>query len=136
MNRNIGKIKAAFELFKESSDKMNEANKILSGGQASYYYEKVEGYIDALFKKYAPFQKGDRIKIVKKPRIGNGWIGSRHFLIKGSEGIIQDVDFYNNHFCADVIFDNETWIDSNGDERPVSVKSTYRMWEKQIKKVK
>jgi len=129
------KVFKAIELWEQGQQQFDEASKLLSGGPASFYYEKMHGYIDALFNKYAPFKVGDRVKIVKKIKCEGGWSHCKHFLIKGAKGTVREVDYYDGSFNAHVMFDNETWVDSMKMERPVSKKHVFRMWEKQIKRI-
>ena len=130
------KVFRAIELWELGQQQFDEASKILSSGPSSFYYTKMRGYIDALFNKYAPFQVGDRVMIKKKIKADGNWSHSKHFLIPGAKGEVKSVDYYDGAFCADVMFDDETWIDSMGMERPVSRKHVFRMWENQIKRVK
>ncbi len=64
-----------------------------------------------------PIQKGDRVRLTKAPKIegGSGWSGSKHFLIKGAEGTVKDVDL-NTHYDyigVNIVFDDESWISSH-----------------------
>ena len=130
----LNKIKSALTLWQEGQARFDEASKVLSCGPASFYYEKLECYVDALFNKYAPFKQGDRVALTVHPNTDNGWSHCKHFLTPGSAGIVQEVDFYDNHFCADVVFDNESWIDLEGKEQPVTAKHTFRLWENELLK--
>ncbi len=126
------KVKQALGLWGEGQRKFDEANLILSSGPSSHYYKKINGYVTALFGKFAPFKEGDTVKIIKAPNTNNGWSRCKHFLVKGAQGTVLAVDYYDDAFCADVVWDNETWIDQKGVERPVDSKHTFKMWEGQI----
>lgn len=129
----LTKIKSALALWAEGQIKFDEANKTLSGGPASYYYEKLDDYVTALFTRFAPFHEGEKVIIKKAPPCNNGWAHCKHFLIVGAIGTVKEVDYRDNQFIAAVEWDNETWIDSMNIERPVESRHTFLMWESQIK---
>jgi hypothetical protein len=68
----------------------------------------------------APFRKGDRVVLTETPVINSleswGWVGSKHFLVKGAKGTVDEIDFYDGQFRAGVIFDDETWVDTDGNK--------------------
>ena len=135
MNRTIDNIKQAFELYKKGVDAFSEANIVLSVGPASYYYEGIERYVNALFDRFAPFKEGDRVKIIKAPNTNNGWKRCEHFLIKGALGTVSEVDYRNDMFIADVIWDIETWISFDGVVTDVTKKHTFRMSENEVERI-
>jgi hypothetical protein len=69
------------------------------------------------------FIVGDKVKLNKTPVINTeeswGWLGSKHFLIKGAMATVRTREFYNGHFVFGLHFDHESWIDGNGKARPV-----------------
>ena len=107
------------ERVQETFIKMKEVEELLQGGPSSFYFEKMDAYVEVLFERFAPFKKGDRIKLSKTPEItldkSWGWMGSKHFLVKGAKGTVQavDLDARNKKFYAEVVFDNESWKNSN-----------------------
>lgn len=137
MNPCISNIQKALILWREGKEKFREAESALSHGPSDYYEEKITDYVNALFDRFAPFKVGNRIAISNAPQIkkGSGWDGSQHFLIKGEQGIIQSVDYYDNKFVADIVFDNESWIDSKGLKQPVSIKHTFRLNENEVARI-
>jgi|GEM_PF-2451748 len=96
---------------KEHSEEMR---KELSKYGPDYYFEKVEGYIKVLFERFAPFKKGDRVILTKTPEINKeeswGWIGSKHFLVKGAKATVCEVDYYREKFRCSVKFDDDSHI--------------------------
>lgn len=130
----VARIKAVTELWKEGREKFNEASDILAGGGGNYYFDKIEGYVDALFNRFAPFKQGDRVKIIKAPVTKGNWASCKHFLKKGSKGTVHSVDYCAGQFRADVVFDDESWIDSKGEKHKPSEKHTFYMQEKEIKR--
>lgn len=113
----------------------------LSGGPASFYFEKVVEYANALFDRFAPFKKGDKVRLVEDIPMTDdnyGWHFSAHFLKEGEVAEVYSVDYINNHkgsrFVADCIFDNETF--KNGDTlEPVKNKHLFSISEKWLEKV-
>lgn len=135
MNSTLNKIQQFLLLHREGTKKLREAEGVLSGGPAEYYHTKIDDYIKALFEKFAPFKVDDRVMIVFPPSIpkGSGWQHSKHFLIVGAKGTILEVDYMDEHFVADIVFDDETWIDQENKEQPVTQKHTFRFGEEKLK---
>lgn len=83
-----------------------------------YFYKKMIGYTEALFEKFSPFRVGDKVMLAETPEINEatswGWLGSKHFLVKGAVGNVVAVDYADDEFFVVVEFDNETWKDHNG----------------------
>lgn len=138
------KVQEALACAMQGFEKLQEAEHILRGGPASYYWETLQGYVHALFDKYAPFKADDRVELTGTPDTNNHWGVCRHFLIPGSRGVVHEVDYrsrreadgqISGHFVADVEFDNETWIDAAGKEQPVDYKHTFRLGEELLRKV-
>lgn len=126
---------------KDGLEKINEGIRILQCGPLSYYIERAQEYQEALFNKFAPFKIGDRVRLIKTPEINEnrfpGWLSSKHFLIEGAVGTVESVDYRDETFCADVVFDNESWIDSNGTRHPIEEngKHTFLFSEKLLVKI-
>lgn len=143
MNNTINKITNYFEMVEKANELMDKANRGISGGPKKYYFEKMQVYVEALFNKYAPFKEGDRFEISSEINIGpdSGWRHSAHFLKIGEQGVVMEVDYRDDAFCADVIFDNESWISLTGQDKdkihPVEFKDrhTFCMWESKIRKI-
>jgi len=132
----MSKIKEAFSLGREAIERFQQAGRILSSGPAEFYIARVEEYVDALFGRFAPFKEGDRVELIGAPQTdGTAWHSSSHFLIPGSPGTVCGVDYRDGRFCADVIFDNETWIDQHGLWHPVDEKHTYCLPESLLRRI-
>lgn len=100
----------------------------LESGGGDYYLRQLGMYARALFDRFAPFKVGDRVRLRKTPEINVhdswGWMGSKHFLVEGREGVVREVDYHvdrngNEGFFAMVEWDNQTWIDHHGKEQAV-----------------
>jgi hypothetical protein len=80
-----------------------------------------------------PYKMGDRVALTKTPIInkneGWGWLGSKHFLVQGAIATIVERDFHDGHFIFGLHFDDETWIDNNGNKQPVDRHAMYMFWE-------
>jgi hypothetical protein len=113
-----------------------EASKLLSSGPSSWYFERIRDYIDGLFAR-SPFQPGDRVVLVVAPMLdsGHGWYHCRHFLIVGAIGTVQTIDYTQGRFSADVVFEKETYKDSNGVEHPVACQHTYAFDERSLRRI-
>jgi hypothetical protein len=96
---------------------------VLSRGPLSYYIEKALAYREALFTRFAPFQVGDQVRLIKSwlPPEGraSGWAGSKHFLVQGAKGTVCGMDYSNGQFYADVRIDHQSWIDDKGVVYPI-----------------
>lgn len=113
----------------------------LSGGPASFYFERVKGYVNGLFNRFAPFKVGDRVKLVDDIPMTDdnpGWHHCAHFLKKGEMAVVKDVDYVDDYkggrFVAECIFDNETYKDDEGNLHPTS-KHLFSISEKWLEKV-
>jgi len=125
MNTTWEKINKAQQL-REAAFKLNqEAAHILSGGPESYYHKQLGIYIAYLFNEALPFKENDRVVLSEDIDAQGGWYSSRHFLIKGEQGIVRGVDIDEKGPYCDIEFDNETWIDDKGKKREVTQKHTY-----------
>lgn len=102
-------------------DKVTELEKAIPSS-FGYKLQTVIANYSSLFERFCPYQVGDKVKLTKTPVIekNSGWYGSRHFLIEGAIATITERDYYQGKFTFFLVFDNETWIDSQGVERAVT----------------
>lgn len=88
--------------------------------EIEWHLKKVEGYATALFDRFCPFKVGDRVRLTRTPEITTekswGWIGSKHFLMKGALATVADVDYRADGKCFEYLlkFDDDSWIDRDG----------------------
>ena len=126
MSSVMNNVKRALEHAQAGNAEYEKAASILGGGPSSYYFEKIDEYVTALFERFAPFRVGDRVALAAVPKTkGTGWSSCAHFLISGAEGEVHSVDYRDGHFVADVMFDRETWLDGGGHEQPVTLKHVF-----------
>jgi len=139
MDSVMAKINEAMKHFKLSLEEGKRAHDILDGGPASFYLEKLDLYVNALFTKYAPFHEGDRVALTENIRTeGTHWHSSRHFLAVGSKGTVHGVDYSKHgYFLADVVFDDESWINQEGKQIPVDVdhRHTFCIKEHELQRI-
>ena len=118
----------------EACEKVNklhqEASSAISKFPDSFFFEKMKGYAEALFERFAPFREGDRVMLVKVPEINEkdswGWMCAKHFLVYGAKGTVKTVDLYKGKFQAGVVWDDDSWIDEHTKEiHPVKDKSLF-----------
>ena len=101
------------ENVKDAIDLLQKGINKLSNGPLSYYVENMVAAYDILMTRYAPFKVGDCVLLTKTPVINlstaSGWMGSKHFLVKGAAGTVATADCGTRGFKFDVIFDDESW---------------------------
>jgi hypothetical protein len=106
---------------------------VLSAGPLEYYLRKLIECQELLVTKYAPFKVGDRVILTKTPDINSkdswGWMGSKHFLVKGAHGTVRSVDVDGRGFSASVEFDDESWIAPDGCINPIKDKHVFGFHE-------
>lgn len=129
MVRAVDNIKEALKCAQDGNILFQKAASLLSGGPTSYYFAKVEEYVNALFGRFAPFQVGHRVMLTAAPNTNNSWKFCAHFLIPGACGDVSAVDYSDGRFVADIVFDNESWIDDAGIEHLAENKHTFRIGE-------
>ena len=108
-------------------------NSTVSGGPASFYFEKIMGYYEGCMAA-AKFQEGDRVTL-KEDWNGqaSGWQHCKHFLKEGSPATVQSVDYHKGEYRYEIEFDNETWVDVKGVEKPTSDKHRFMFYQKELK---
>lgn len=74
---------------------------------------------------YLPFKEGDTVVLSKDIECTGAWRHSSHFLIKGAEAKVDSLYVRDNELYANLIFNNESWIDSKGDIVLSERKHTY-----------
>jgi hypothetical protein len=70
-----------------------------------------------MFDRFCPFQIGEKVILSKAIDFTKApsWESSRHFLIEGAIAIIKERDFRNKLFVFGVEFEEDSWIDTEGD---------------------
>lgn len=135
-------------------DSLTNLVKSISAQDLKYRFDKYEGYAKALFERFAPFKPGDRVVLVETPVINEkeswGWLGHKHYLVAGAVATVKAVDYKDDQFIAEVVFDNESWLRTHGLDKnnnwvtfnpPVLVpveeskKGTFAFGEKWLKKI-
>lgn len=104
---------------------LDDASSILGAGPLSFYLRELNCSYQILIDRFAPFKPGSRVKLKKTPEItakdSPGWMGCRHFLVKGEKATVEEVGCGEGGFYFHIIFDNETWIDTEGaKQRPTN----------------
>lgn len=131
------KLQKIAEDFKNLDAAFKNFNSTMSSGPSSYYFDKMMGYYEGCMKA-AKFQIGDRVRL-KEDWNGDasGWQHCKHFLIEDNPGTVRGMDYRDGHYCYDIEFDTETWIDDKGNEHPFDKdrKHVYLFWQKQLKRL-
>jgi hypothetical protein len=124
----IDKVLVAVETFED----------VVRYSEHKWHWKKLREYAQALFER-APFKVGDRVQMTVTPEITPekswGWMGARHFLVKGSLATVREVDFSDGHFCAWLHFDLDSWKSDDGTVHPSERKSLFCLWDTQIERV-
>lgn len=126
------------ENVKQAATHMQKAMQLLSSGPLDYYLTEMAGAHDFMMARCCPYKIGDRVELAVTPNINErdswGWMASKHFLIEGSPGVVMITECGSNGFKFAVVFDNETWIDREGNKQPVDRKHSYYFGEKSLRK--
>lgn len=119
-------------------DRYQEINRALGGGPPSYYMKRMKEYTDALFGRFSPFHKLDRVRLTADIECKDGWAGMEKTLCKDAVGTVTNVDYRDDRFCAHVVFDKEIYTDPKGKEYPArdNDRHSWLMYEGQIEVVK
>lgn len=120
---NIQNVTEGFALIEQGMGK-------LRSGPFEWYVKRLASCYEMLINRYAPHKVGDRVILTKTPQIDDinspGWLGCRHFLVKGAVGTVREVSCDGDHFSFGVMFDVETYIDTySGEAKPVDQKHTF-----------
>ncbi len=116
--------------------KITELSELLNRCVGFELNEVLESYA-SMFSRFCPFEVGDRVQLKENidPPEDSGWYGSRHFLIKGAIATVRDRGYQDGSFCFGVEFDNETWIDQDGEINPVINKHLFYLPEDSIERL-
>ncbi len=115
-------------------EKLHKAVAVHTASELKYELEKLEDCKSEFFKRCAPCREGERVVIVRELNIpeSSGWYHCAHFLVLGAKGTAHKVDFFGGRFRIDVVYDDESWVDRQGNEHKVEDKHTFCMGEKDI----
>lgn len=81
----------------------------------------------------SPFKVGDLVKLNKTPEITKdkswGWLGAKHFLVEGALAEVKSRQFYDGKFIFGLMFNDDSWIDYNGNIHYVNERYIYSFSE-------
>lgn len=95
--------------------------------QMSYAYQVIRDLL--------PFDEDDRVILIEQPKLSGAWESCAHFLKPGECGVVSSIEMYEGRLSANIVFDNETWIDSKRVLQPVSSKHTFGLPLRILKKL-
>lgn len=129
------KLEKIVEDMKNLDEAFKRFNSTVSGGPASFYFEKIMGYYEGCMAA-SKFKEGDRVTL-KEDWTGDasGWQHCKHFLKEGEPATVQSVDYHKGKYRYEIEFDNETWIDDKGVKKPTSHKHLFTFYQKQLKRL-
>ena len=104
------------ENVREATKKLSEAMSLFGSGPLDFYLRELIAAHDLLIKRFAPFKSGDRVRLITPPDFDKttGLQHCKHFLVHGAEGTVKSVECGEGGFRFGVVFDNESWIDTQG----------------------
>jgi len=109
-------------------------NSTVSGGPASFYFEKIMGYYEGCMAA-SKFKEGDRVTLKEDWNNDVGWQHCKHFLKNGSPATIKSIDYHKGKYRYEIEFDNETWIDDKGEQRVPRNKHVFMFGQKELKRL-
>ena len=115
---------------KEFSAKISET----CGGSFEWGLNQVITSYLSMFDRFCPFTVGDKVQLTKDTKVDNssGWSQCVHFMKKGSTAIVRKRGYAEGRFAFHIEFDNETWIDREGNEHPVEQKHLFHFSENSL----
>ena len=116
-------------------DAMHELDKVLCGGPASYYYERIVEYYKGCMAA-SKFKEGERVELKEDFTNTTGWDAFKHFMLKGAVATIKSVDYYKGKYRYEIEFDNETWTDHHGNKRVPDRKHCFLFHQSDLKRNK
>lgn len=123
----ITEIKNAIKYCCEAFDKVGE---FMGGSNSSgnrYYLNQAYGFLEAM-ENHLPVKKGSNVKLKIIPDCNNAWRSCKHFLIKGAPATVESIGSHDGYIYIYLIFDNESWIDSEGKVNPMQEKHTFKFY--------
>lgn len=128
----IQKVKEAFSTIRVGI-------RMLDGGPMDYYLDKLAGCYELLISRFAPFKIGEKVFLRRTPSISEskswGWLGGKHFLVKGAIAEVRDIDAESDGFYFFIAFDDDSWIESHTKKvhpRPPKNRGIYRFYEREL----
>jgi len=100
--------------------KFAEAQELMSRGPGDFYVKQMVGAYIYLMENFAPFKAGDKVVLVKLlSPFPSGWAHCKHFIKIGAKCEVRHIICDENGFIVEVMFDDESWVDSAGGINPV-----------------
>ena len=125
-------LKEVSRMAKRFADSMQQA----TGNSFEWSMEQMADSYISMFERFCPYKEGDHVELLKDvPCDGSGWVTCKHFLIRGATATIHSCGYGNGKFVFDVIFDDESWIDSDGKEQPIENKHTFGLNETYFRQI-
>jgi hypothetical protein len=128
------------EKVKQGLKLLDEGMRLLGAGPMDYYAQRLVGCYEFLLT-LAPHQPGDRVRLIDTPVITEreswGWLGGKHFLVKGAIAVVHSVEANFDGFSYFLKFEDDSWINSYTKEvnpRPPKERDIYGFREKWIEK--
>ena len=100
--------------------------------------ERLTKFVEFAIGKLSPLQVGDTAALTDTPEITPekswGWMGSKHFLVAGKQGVVRSVDWDDAFIFGWEPFD-QTWIHPHtGEAMPVARPAIYVFGQRWLSK--
>lgn len=133
------KISEGAKKIAEVLNKFEELNKA-ANQDFTYWVKQIYDANVYLTNKYCQYEKGEKVLLAKTPEIkqGHGWYHHRHFLVKGTEAVINDIGCGVNGFYYYLSFPSESWVPDYGEDRSPQLtpnKHLFCLNEEYVKKI-
>jgi hypothetical protein len=84
-----------------------------------WYLKEIE-YLPKIIENLLPSKVGDKVVLVKDVECKGMWKHSQHFLKTGSTAVISSLGIQDGKMYANLVFDNESFIDYAGKEQLIT----------------
>lgn len=117
--------------YSDLSRKIEDVFGQMRGSDIGWKISRLELANQMLFERFCPFKTGQVVRLAKTPVINeqnaHGWLGSKHFLKAGALATIAErsLTYKGDKFEYALIFETESWMDSNGHIHPVEEKNRH-----------
>ena len=89
-----------------------------------WYLKEIET-LPQIIRALLPAKVGDKVIITRQIKLSGAWISREHYLCRGSTAVVKSLGIDEGKVYANLVFDNESWIDDNGLVQPAIQKHYY-----------
>jgi hypothetical protein len=89
------------------------------------WYLKEISLLPEVVRSLLPAKEGDRVVLVNPVKCEGGRKSSEHFMQAGSQACIASLGISDGKMYANLVFDDESWIDYKGEKHPITANKHY-----------